>query len=188
MQQDPTALVLMYFVVPLWFLAGLFDYLCHRATYIATTSGSKETVLHLLMFAELGLPLLAAIFLDVDALVIAFMIAMFVVHELTALWDVSYAVSCREVTPIEQHVHSFLELLPLLGLTLIVARHWPQFLALFGAGDEPARFALGWKSESLPVAYVAVVLLTASGLGALYLEELARGLRAERRLSMTGRR
>jgi hypothetical protein len=181
MPQDPTALILMYFVVPLWLLAGLCDYLCHRATHIASTSGSKESFIHLLMFVELGLPLLAAIFLEVNALIIAFMIIMFLLHEVTAFWDVSYAVSRRRVTPLEQHVHSFLEIVPLLGLTLIAARHWPQFLALFGVGAESARLSLGWKSEPLPPAYVVAVLTSAALLGALYLEELARCLRAERK-------
>lgn len=187
MPQDPTALIMMFFVVPLWLASGLADYLCHRATRIETTGGPKESLLHLLMFAEMGAPLLAAIFLDVNALIIAFMIAMFILHELTAFWDVSYAVSRRRVTPTEQHVHSFLELIPLMGLTLIVARHWPQFLALFDAGGEPARFALVWKGETLPFAYVVAVLAAASLLGALYLEELARGLSAGRALPVASR-
>src|SRR5690349_23947212 len=34
--------VLMYFVLPLWLVAGFADYLCHRAAHIETTSGAKE--------------------------------------------------------------------------------------------------------------------------------------------------
>ncbi|MFF2147014.1 hypothetical protein [Kitasatospora sp. NPDC058190] len=34
-------------------------------------------------------------------------------HGATALWDVALATGEREVTPIEQHIHSFLEVLPL---------------------------------------------------------------------------
>ncbi|KAF2990456.1 diguanylate cyclase [Methylocystis sp. MJC1] len=182
MAQDPTALILMYFIVPVWFLAGVVDWMCHRATDIETTSGPKESLLHLLMFAELGLPLLAAIFLDVNALVIAFMIAMFLLHEATAFWDVSYAVSTRRVTPFEQHVHSFLEMIPLMALLLIIARNWPQFLALFGAGDEVPRMALAWKPEPLPQRYVVAVLSGATLLGLMpYLEELWRGLAARHR-------
>ncbi len=176
---------MMYFVVPLWLLAGLADYLCHRATHIESTSGPRESVIHLVMCGELGPALLAAIFLDVNALVIAFMILMFVLHEFTALWDVRYAETRRRVTPFEQHVHSFLELVPLLGLTLIAARHWPQFLALFGVGAEPARLTFAWKSESLPPPYIAAVLAGAFLLGLMYLEELIRGLAVEHRLKTT---
>lgn len=179
MPQDPTAIIMMFFVVPLWLLAGLADWLCHRATHIERTSGSRESVFHLVMFSEMGAPLLAALFLDVNALVILFMIVMFLLHEATSFWDVEYATRLRAVTPLEQHVHSFLEIIPLLALSLIVARHWPQFLALFGAGGETPRFEFGWKPEGLPPLYVAAVLFGAAIVGGLYLEELARGLRAE---------
>ncbi|WP_457798434.1 diguanylate cyclase [Methylocystis sp. S23] len=179
MPQDPTALILAYFIVPLWLAMGLLDWFCHRATQIETTTGAKESLLHLLMFAELGGPLLAALFLDVNALVIAFMIAMFALHEATAIWDVRYAETARLVTPFEQHVHSFLEVLPLTALLLVVARHWSQFLALFGAGDEPPRFDLAWKGEEISALYVAAVLGGAILFGLLpYLEELWRGLKA----------
>src|SRR3954465_9231100 len=104
---DLTQLVLMYFVLPLWLAAGFADYLCHRASNIATTSGAKESVLHFLQFGEMAIPLLAAIFLEINALVFAVMIVCFLLHEATALWDVSYASQTREVSPVEQHVHSF---------------------------------------------------------------------------------
>jgi hypothetical protein len=62
--------------------------------------------------------LLAAIFLKIDALVIAIMIAGFIAHQLTALWDVTFANDKRRVTPIEQQVQSFLELMPLTGVVI----------------------------------------------------------------------
>jgi hypothetical protein len=46
--------VLMYFVLPLWLAAGFADYLCHRAAHIKTTSGAKESLLHLLQFGEMA--------------------------------------------------------------------------------------------------------------------------------------
>jgi hypothetical protein len=101
----------------------------------------------------------------------------FFLHEATAMWDVSYAVTARNVSPLEQHVHSFLEMIPLMGLLLIVPRHWQQFLSLFGIGDEPARFDLAWKREALPTLYVATIFTIILLFELLpYLEELARGL------------
>jgi len=61
MQYDPIVLILMYFLLPVWFGAGFADWLCHRASHIETTTGAKESLIHLLMFAEVGVPLLAAI-------------------------------------------------------------------------------------------------------------------------------
>jgi hypothetical protein len=55
------------------------------------------------------------------------------------------------VFSIEQHVHSFLEMIPLMVGAFVVVLHWPQFLALFGMGDESPRFTLEWKPEPLPV-------------------------------------
>lgn len=176
---DPVQTLLLFVIMPLWFAAGFADYLCHRATGIAHTSGFKESLLHLLMFAEMAVPLLACLFLEINALVFAVMIAAFLLHEATALWDVSYAIDRRYVSPIEQHVHSFLEMIPLMAGLMIATLHWPQLLALFGLGPEAPRFDIAWKSTPLPIAYIVSVLGAALLLELLpYLEELIRGLRA----------
>ncbi|MGX7871528.1 diguanylate cyclase [Mesorhizobium sp. ORM6] len=131
------------------------------------------------MFAEVGVPLLAAMFLEVNALVIAVMMIVILIHEATAIWDVRYATTARTMSPIEQHVHSFLEMIPLMGLVSVVSLHWGQFLALFGLGAESARFGLAWKEQQLPVAYVATVMIVILLFELLpYVEEFFRGLRA----------
>jgi hypothetical protein len=172
--------VLMYFVLPLWLLAGFADYLCHRATNIETTTGAKESLLHLLQFAEMAVPILAAMFLEINAGIILLMAVCLVLHEATAFWDVSYAVTRRNVTPFEQHVHSFLEMLPLMALLMIVVLHWPQSAALVGVGNEPARFALVVKHGPPPSwTYVGIVLSLVLLFDLLpFVEELIRGLRA----------
>jgi hypothetical protein len=178
---DPLLLMLLYFILPLWLAAGFADWLCHRATNIASTTGARESLLHLLMFAEVGVPLLAVMFFEVNALIIATMLVAFVMHEATALWDVSYAWKRREIRPFEQHVHSFLELIPLMAIIIVISRHWGQFLALFGLGGESARFDLVTKSEPLPLLYVAVVLAAVLLFELLpFLEEFIRGWRANK--------
>jgi hypothetical protein len=181
--RDPALILLLYFIMPLWFAAGFADYLCHRATDIEHTAGWRESLLHLLMYAEVAIPLLMCLFLEINALVFAVMIVAFLAHEATALWDVSYAIKYRNVSPIEQHVHSFLEMIPLMAGAFVAVLHWPQLLALFGLGSEPARFTIEWKDEPLPVAYIVTVLVGAFVLELLpYLEELWRGLRASHRM------
>ncbi|WP_263141613.1 diguanylate cyclase [Pseudomonas sp. RIT-PI-AD] len=173
---------LMYFLLPVWLLAGFADWLCHRRTSISTTTGIKESLIHLLMLLEIGVPLLAAMFLQVNALIFLLMLAAFVLHELTALWDVSYAVSLRDVKPSEQHVHSFLEMIPLMGLSVLALLHWQAFLSLFGLGEAPAEYALRWKQQPLPAGYLACVLGATLLLAVLpYLEELHRDWRDRRR-------
>jgi hypothetical protein len=170
--------ILMYFVLPVWAAAGFADYLCHRASSIETTSGPKESLLHLLQFAEMGVPTLAAIFLEINALIILIMIVCLILHELTAIWDVSYAYQTRTVTPTEQHVHSFLEMLPLAGLLVIITLHSQQFLALFGFGHAAAEFSLRLKQQPLPWLYVTVMLSLVLLFDVLpYFEELVRGIK-----------
>jgi len=168
--------LLMFFILPLWLAAGFADYLCHRAAHIENTSGWRESLLHLAQFAEMAVPVLAALLLEITSGVILVMIICLVLHEATAVWDVRYAAAMREVAPVEQHVHSFLEMLPLMGLLLVIALHWDGFAALFGIG--PAKFDFIWKTDPLPWPYIVSMLGATLVFEVLpYAEELLRGLR-----------
>jgi hypothetical protein len=46
-------------------------------------------VLHFLQFGEMAVRILAAIFLEINALILALMIVCFLLHEATALWNVN---------------------------------------------------------------------------------------------------
>lgn len=172
---------LMFFVVPVWIGAGIADWACHRASDVEHTGGPEESLLHLLMLAEVGVPSLAGLLLEVTSPVFALMIAAFVVHQATALWDVAYAVSVREVSPVEQQVHSFLELMPLMAIGFLAVTHDREFLALFGLNDGPPERGLKLKREPLPAPYLASAIGSIVLFNLLpYLEELWRGLRARR--------
>jgi hypothetical protein len=138
------------------------------------TSGWKESLLHLLQFGEMAIPTPSLPFLEINAVVILTMIICLLAHEATAIWDVSYAYRTREVTSTEQHVHSFLEMLALMGLLIVVTLHWKQFLALFGLGHETADFGLRLKQPPLPWIYVSIILSLVLLFEVLpYLEEFA---------------
>jgi hypothetical protein len=175
---DVLRLFLMYVILPVWLAAGFADYMCHRASHIEITSGWKESVLHLLQFAEMALPVLAALFLEITSGVIALMIVCLGLHQATAMWDVHYASETREVKPMEQHVHSVLEMIPFTGLLMVIALHWSAFIGLFGYA--PASFDLVWKSQPLPWTYVTAMLALALFFEILpYVEELLRGIRSK---------
>src|SRR6476659_6651781 len=134
---DPSLLVqqfLLYFILPLWLLAGFTDYFLHKRTQIERTSGTKESVLHALQLGEAGIPVVLGLLYDINAMIIGIMLIALVTHEITALWDVTYANTRRYIGPLEQHVHSFLEILPLMAVSFVIVLHWDQFLALFGFG------------------------------------------------------
>jgi hypothetical protein len=172
--------LLAYFVLPLWMLAGFADYLCHRHSHIAHANGVRESLVHWLMMAEVGVPVVLAVFFRIDALLILVMIAAFIVHEITGNHDLKLAMATRKVTAFEQQVHSLLEILPLAALLLVMVLHWGQVQALLGFGPEQADFALAIKPPpSLKEmvgpfgAFVVLVLIP-------YGEELVRGLRRKR--------
>jgi hypothetical protein len=180
-ERDTALKLLLYAVPPAWIAAGLADWLCHRATKIETTAGAKESLLHLLMLAEFGIPVLALLFCEVTPLVIFLEIAAFVAHEATVYWDLKYTLPRREIPPIEQQVHAYLELLPLVAIALITVIHWPETKLLFSLGTSPIDLSLRPRKNPLSLRY-RIGLLTAVTLlnGIPYLDELWRGLRANR--------
>ena len=69
-----------------------------------------------------------------------------------------------------------------MALLLVISRHWPQFLALFGFGGESARFELKLRADPLPGNYIVAVLTGIFVLELLpYLEEYWRGKKAKKR-------
>jgi hypothetical protein len=146
-------LILAYVVFPLAVAAGLADWACYRATGIGGSSGLKENLLHWLMFAELGLGVLAVAFLQVNAAVLLLVLGVFVVHEITVWADLRYSTPRRPVRPVEQMVHSFQELFPVLAWVLLAAAHWDQALGL--VGQAPADWGLRLKAQPLPLPALA---------------------------------
>ena len=118
------------FVLPLWLLSGLADYVCHARTDIAHTSGMHESLLHLLQTVEIGLPLLGFLFFSVNALLLALMCAGVVAHTASSWRDLRYATGLRCITPLEQYVHSFLNVLPWVALALVMVLHWDVVRAI----------------------------------------------------------
>lgn len=183
---DAAHILLLYIVIPAWLLAGLADWWCHRVTQMATTSGLKENIIHLLMFGQGALALLAGLFLEINAGVLL-LLFMLLLHELTAIWDLNYAYPLRAIPPIEQHIHSFLEVIPFLAMALVCIIAWPQLGKLItGASD--ADFTLRWKSHPLPQLYLIGVLCAALLLDVVaYVEEFYRCLRVWRAARRTAK-
>lgn len=178
---ETTRTYITCFALPLWMLMGFGDYLCHRATRIERTSGIKESLLHVLMLLEMGVPVLLCLYFEVTSLVLVLMILVFFIHEATALWDIAYAQDKREIWLIETHIHSYLGVLPFMMGSIVICLNWDQFLALFGQGVEPARWDLIWRSPQFSLRYhLAMNALLLALLVAPYGEEVWRCYRARR--------
>ncbi len=174
--ESVTIRYLMYVLLPAWFAPAVADYVMHRRTRIDRTSGLAESRVHALMMAEVAVPVTAALFFEVNAAVLGMAALAAGAHEATAIWDVRSAVAGgREVRPAEQHIHSFLEALPVMAVSALSCLHW----------DEVTRFRQrdAWRlrprQRRLPGGYLAAI---AAGVGALiaapYGEELVRCWRA----------
>src|ERR1700733_11931890 len=122
-------ILLGFVVVPVWLFMGLADYFCHRASDIEHTTGTRESVMHLVQYTFAGLPLMAALFLRINAGVLMLMAVFVILHHAVAYMDVRYANQLRRVTPVEQMVHSFLEIIPLTALLLTSALDFAQIAA-----------------------------------------------------------
>jgi hypothetical protein len=170
-----------WFILPLWFAAGFADYLFHRRTHIEWNSGVRESVTHHLMLAEVGLPLIMAVFFRIDAGLILIFIVCFVAHEITGNFDIRFAENHgRDVSPTEDQVHSVLEILPLTAALLVILPHFGQALALVGAGSEHADFSIalkeppGWRQMLITAGALIFFVLGP------YTEETIRCLRVRR--------
>lgn len=172
--------VLVYVVVPLWLLSGFVDYLCHRFTAIEKANGASESVLHWLMLSEVAVPILLVLSFKVTGLILVLMLPALVIHEVTAWYDLRIANRTRNVTPFEQQVHSFLEMMPFMAMLLMYILHWPQVMALVGMGPDKVDWRLIW--QPMPWYSIVTVLAAVFLLGVLpYVEEFLRGLAAVRK-------
>ncbi len=152
----------------------------HRRTNIEHTSGTRESAIHALMMAEAGVPVMLGLFARINPLVLGTMYGAAAVHAATALWDVRDATEDREVRPVEQHIHSFLEVLPLTAISFLSCLHWDQVRAF--TGTDPDLWKFQPKRERLSGGYAAGIAAAVGCFIVLpYGEELLRCLRAQRR-------
>ncbi|WP_329394909.1 diguanylate cyclase [Streptomyces melanogenes] len=179
--EDANRRFLLYGVLPLWVVPGLADWWMHRRTRIEDTSGVRESAVHALMMTEAGLPVTVGLLAKINPLVLSTMGGAALAHGATALWDVSLATKEREVRPIEQHIHSFLEVLPLTAMAFAACLHPEAVRATLRGGPGPDDWKLLPKDRPLPARYLAVLAATISlGVALPYAEEMRRCLRARR--------
>jgi hypothetical protein len=185
MNMDATAQLLeqllLRVMLPLWMLAGLADWACHRVQKIEHSAGVKESALHLAMVAEIGLGIVAAMALQANAALLALLLLACLAHELTTWWDLGYAASRRRIPPYEQWVHSVQLAMPWAGWVALAVAHSGQASAMVGLGDAAADWSLRWRDPPVPLAAWAAVLLGSATLVLLPLvEEHVRCRRAAR--------
>lgn len=170
-------------LLPAWMIFGFADYVCHRRSDIEHTSGTHESLTHVLMISTTGIGVTAAMFFEVNGAVLMIMAASALAHEAIVLWDVGYAVKLRPPSATEQHVHSFLEVLPFTGLAVSVCLNPNDVVALFDPNKRADQLRLKPKRDSRAPAYTATVIaLVAATLIVPYVEEFVRCFRVDHTL------
>ena len=177
---------IMYVIVPAWSLVGALDWLWHKQTNIETTSGPKESAMHLLMMAEAGVPVLAGLFLEPNAGLLRLMTIGMLLHQVTVMWNVSYTVSRRKIPAREQHTLTFMETLPFDILAVFACMHPNQFRAMLGLSQEKPDFKLKLTRPPLSLPQI-IAIFGAMGLfvGLPHVEEFWRCWKA-RQQGLTG--
>jgi len=165
-------ITLLAITLPLWLLAGFGDWLCHRRTSIQRTAGARESAFHLVLYLVIAVPIVLGLFLEVSTTLLVFMVLCVLAHSAVSLWDTSYAQPRRYISPVEQMIHSHLEMLPVFGLALVIALHWSVVM-------EP-RWTIALRQQPVPDPWrIAALVMLVPGL-LMILEELVRGLRVQR--------
>jgi hypothetical protein len=83
-----------------------------------------ESLLHVAQFAALLVFLLAVMLIEADYVALMVAAAAVVSHTTLAVIDVSYTDGRRRISPFEQWVHGYMDVLPLVALALIVILRW----------------------------------------------------------------
>lgn len=174
--------VLMWIVLPVWVASGVADWYCHKIERIEHSAGLPESLLHLTMLAELGLGVLAAAALDINAAILWLLFVLCVLHEVTMLVDLAYASRRRAIPVAEQWVHGVQQAAPWFAWLLLAAIHHPQALAAIGLGATSPDWRWQLKTPPLPAAAWSMVTLGGLVLVGCFTGEAWRGWR-ERRAS-----
>jgi hypothetical protein len=176
--RSPIESLLYRGLIPAWGVPGLVDWWYHRRSQIERPGhgGTEESLIHSLMLAQSGLPVLLALLGEANPAAFAVMTAAALAHEATAYRDVALASgSGRKVTAGEQQTHGFLETLPFVLVGLLAASNWPQLRSTW---RQPSSWRLRRRDTPLPARYLLAVAAVLTATGAIpYAEELARCLR-----------
>jgi hypothetical protein len=173
---DPERL-LLYGVMPVWGLAGIADWWCHRQSDIAypQNGGVRESLTHSLMLIESAFSIALVMSCEINEVVLALASSGAVLHEMTAHHDLIVAGrSQREITAFELQVHSVLEILPFALVALAGLTAWPRL-----NGPRSMSFHIRAKRAPLPTGHflAGAGWIAVAGFGP-YAEELWRCRRA----------
>jgi hypothetical protein len=164
--------LLLYVVFPLWVAAGFVDYWCHRVSHIDRTSGRAESLLHAVEYLQIVAGIALSLFLEPTSLILVLVVVLALLHLVTGYWDVAYTTGRRYISPLEQHVHGFMEILPLAAATLLVILYWSEFAAIFN--EDAASWTFIRHQLPLSIGWLVAIVVGIAAAGIAIAEEYFR--------------
>ncbi len=141
-----------------WLGAGLGDFLTHRREDLPHTSGLAESSLHLLQLALIGTGVLLWLWLEPTRAVILLLGALVLGHAVVGYLDTRVAFPRRRIGPIEQHLHSVLDMAPWFAWIVIAIMAWHHAPAAQGLHARLAPLPMTvWMAALLPAALCCVL-------------------------------
>ncbi|KLJ01663.1 hypothetical protein [Luteimonas sp. FCS-9] len=109
-----------------WLVAGLGDFVCHRRQCLAQTSGVAESTMHLLQLALLGAAVMIWLAFGPSLAALGFQVLLVCAHAAAGYVDTRIAYRTRAIPPVEQHLHSVLDMAPWIALAVLFASEGAQ--------------------------------------------------------------
>lgn len=114
------AAVLAYAGYLTWLLAGLGDFACHRRQHLAQTSGAAESAMHLVQLALLGAVVVIWLAFEPSLTTLGLQAVLVCAHAVAGYLDTRVAYGRRAIPPVEQHLHSVLDMAPWIALAVLL--------------------------------------------------------------------
>jgi len=132
-----------------WLVAGGLDFLQHARTDLAHTSGVRESTWHAVQLGLVGSGVLAWLALAPGLGLLMLLGTLAAAHAVAGYLDTRTAYGCRPITPVEQHVHSVLDMAPWIAVGAVV----------MGQGNQArtAGWPLAWQPAA-PALWLALLL------------------------------
>ncbi|RZA13026.1 MAG: hypothetical protein EOP93_20990 [Lysobacteraceae bacterium] len=151
----PSELHIAYVLYLVWLTAGLADFICHWRTDLPHTSGVAESGAHLVQLLLLATAIVLGMTFMPSPLCALLVGALVALHAVVGYIDSWFAFHRgRTVFPVEQHIHSILDMAPPIALAWWVMATWPATIS----GD----WALALRQPPLPWVIWAMVLAPAA--------------------------
>lgn len=153
------ALVLAYAGYLFWLAAGLADFICHRRTDLAHTSGVRESALHLLQLSLIGGAITLCLALRPSWMLAVVCALLLGTHAVVGYMDTRQAYGRRPLLPFEQHVHSVLDMAPVFAFVLYFGSLWlhGELAGTVLAPRDPALAPTLWAAVLAPAAVLCVL-------------------------------